>query len=298
MWFLVALIGYFLLAVVLLLDKIVISESRVSPIVYTFYSTIIALPFLFVVPFLGSFSIVHWWIAVASGLFFGLGLWLTFLALEHDEASHIGPFGGALITVFIGVMSFFLLGELLSFGQKAGVATLLFASLLLSYEKMQGRGVHRGFFWVGIAAFCFAISHVSAKFLYDLHPFFLVLFATKGTVGIFGLFCLFSPRVWRGFKRVSKKENSFKRRHPLYLVFLDKFLGTVGVVLIQYAVAIGSVTIVNALSGLQYLFLFFLVVFFTRLFPNVFREYITRREYLVQMAAIVLIVCGSAFLVL
>ena len=299
MWFLVAIIGYFLLAIVLLLDKIIVSESRVRPIVYTFYSTIIALPSLAVVPFLGNLSTEHWGVAILSGFTFGLGLWGTFHALEHDEASHIGPFGGALIAVSIALLSFFVLRETLSYGQVAGVTILVFASLLLSYEKTRGKAFHRGFFWAIIAAVFFAVSHVSAKYLYELYPFALVLFATKGTVGFLGILCFFSSDVRQALRFVStKKKKNLKQRHPFFLVACDKVVGIAGVILIQYAVSVGSVTLVNALAGVQYILLFFLVVFFTRFFPRIFREYITKREYAVQLIAVLLAALGSVFVVL
>lgn len=300
MWFFIALAGYFVLAVVLVLDKIIVSESRVAPVVYTFYSTIIALPALLIVPLFGSLPLSQWGIAALSGIAFGIGLWGTFLALEHDEASHIGPFGGALITVCIAGLSFFFLHETLSGAEQAGVLTLLFASLLLSYEKTRGRQrFHQGFLWAGLAAIFFAISHTSAKYLYDLQPFVLAMFATKGTAGILGICLLISPRVRSALSvRAPRRPKSFKRRHPMWLIGLDKLFGVAGVILVQYAIALGSVTIVNALAGVQYIFLFFLVVVLTRFSPSVFREYITKREYAIQTIAVLLAALGSAFVVL
>ena len=43
MWFLVAFIGYFLLAVVVILDKFILTKSVSKPVVYTFYSTTVTL---------------------------------------------------------------------------------------------------------------------------------------------------------------------------------------------------------------------------------------------------------------
>ncbi len=300
MWFFIALLGYLLLAIVMILDKVIVSESRVSPIVYTFYSTIIVLPILVAAPFLGRLSVVEWGWATFSGIAFGFALFATFLALEQDEASHVGPFSGALITTSIAMLSFLFLNEVLSRGQTIGVLVLVISSLLLSYEKTKnGRVFHVGFLWATLAAFLFAVSHVSAKYLYDLHPFALVLFATKGTAGLVGLVCLFSSRVRKVLQGSSpSRQKGLKRRHPLSLVAIDKILGIVGVVLIQYAIATGSVTLVNALAGLQYIFLFFLVVVCTRFFPSIFQEYITKKEYRIQTIAVVLAAIGSFFVVL
>jgi len=81
------------------------------------------------------------------------------------------------------------------------------------------------------------------------------------------------------------------------LIIVDKILAVVGVVCIQYAIALGSVTVVNALIGVQYVLMFVLIVFFSKFFPKIFSEYFTKEELTVEFIAICLVVLGTAFFV-
>lgn len=100
MWFTLALIGYFFLAAVFVLDKFILTKSVHAPAVYTFYSTIFMLGALIALPFgAGFLQGMDWVWAILSGVAFGLGLWAMFRALGQSEASHMSPFIGATVTL-------------------------------------------------------------------------------------------------------------------------------------------------------------------------------------------------------
>jgi hypothetical protein len=120
------------------------------------------------------------------------------------------------------------------------------------------------------------------------------LVTTKATVGIVGLMLLCFPIIWQKKKTNIKKK---RKTHTLGLVCTDKVLGMVGVLLIQYAIAKGSVTVVNALSGVQYVCMFLFIYFMSTYFPKVFKEYFTKKELLVEIVALILVVCASVLLV-
>ena len=306
MWFTIALVGYFLLAIVFVLDKFILTESISRPIVYTFYSTIFMLAALFAWP-LGVLPllVVDWIWAVVSGVSFGLALWSMYVAVQKSEASHVDPFIGAVITLSTYAAASLFLRESLTELQLTGVAVLSAASLLLSWEKRRGSsGVHSGYLWALLAGGLFAVSHVSAKYLYDLYPFLTGFVWTRAATGLVGLGLLFSPSVRQTFGKKTTRDREkpavLKGRghYRAALVAGDKALGVIAVVLIQYATAAGSVTLVNALGGVQYAFLFGIILTLTKFRPGWFFEYVTRRELALQTAAIFLIIIGSAFFVL
>lgn len=305
-WFIIALIGYFLLAVVFVLDKLILTKSVSKPVVYTFYSTIFMFAALLAWPFGVELlkTSLDWILALISGLGFGFGLWAMFIAVKKGEASHINPFIGAVIAIATYFFSFTLLGESLTDLQLWGILILVIASFLLSFEKSEKHsGLHMGFVWAVAAGLLFAISHVAAKYLYEIYPFVTAFVWTRAATGFVGLVCLLYPSVRRTFKKTKKKSKkkkpkTFAKRHAGAIVVVDKILGVVGVVLIQYAIAIGSVTLVNAMAGLQYALMFVLIFVLTKLAPKVFKEYFTKRELLTETFAIVLIVIGSAMFVL
>lgn len=308
MWLIVATIGYTLLAVVFILDKFIVSKSAVKPVLYTFYSTIFMFGAVLFFPFVGFgwLTGIDWLWALVSGIAFGLGLWTFYLAVKKGETSHISPFNGAMITIFIYLIAFVFLAERLTDIQLAGIAILVFASLLLSFEKSRKyKGFHTGFLWAIISGLFFAVSHVSAKYLYGLYPFWTAFIWTRATTGLVGLFLLSFPSVWRSFKRTlrqaqgkERKPKTYARRHAGLIVVVDKVLGVGAVVLIQYAMAIGSVTLVGAMAGMQYVLMFIFIYLLTKFLPKVFKEYFTRREIAVQLIAILLVALGASLFVL
>lgn len=305
MWFWIAFLGYFLLAVVVLLDKIILTKSVPKPAVYTFFSTIFLLTLFLGIPFTHALLVGgDWYWAFGSGISFGLSLWTMFLAIKHGEASHMGPFIGAFVTIASFGLGALLLGESLSVIQQAGVVVLIIASLLLSREKTRKKsGFHVGFLWAMLSGFLFGLSHVSAKYLYDIYPFFTGLVWTKGTTGLFGLALLLLPSVRQSLrpkKASSKKQQEKqekKRFRSVLLVTADKVLSIVANLMIQYAIAIGSVTMVNAMGGLQYAFLFMMVLVMSKWFKQYFKEYFTKKELRLETIAIILMVIGAALFV-
>lgn len=301
LWFAIALIGYFCFAVVFILDKVIVSQKLSRPVVYTFYSTIFMFVALAALPFLKSpwlDGIDFMW-ATVSGLGFGFGLWTLFCALKHDETTHISPFNGAFVTIFVFIFSNLFLGESLTSLKQGGVIILILAALLLSFEKTRHgtKKFHIGFLWAILSGLFFAISHISAKYLYGIYPFWTAFVWTRATTGLVGLFTLLFPVVYLSFRKKKKTNKVTKTKNTAIIITIDKLLSLVAVIAIQYAIAIGSVTVVNALVGVQYILMFIAVFLLTKFAPKIFHEYFTRKELFIEIMAIILIVIGTALFV-
>lgn len=291
MWFTAALIGYALLAAVFILDKRILTAELKHPVVYTFYSTVfllaVAAAWLFV-PMLAD--PVLWALALISGLAFGAALWLMFIALRKSEASHLDPFIGAVITLATLGGAEQWLNESLDTKQIIGCAILAAASLLLAREETAARrGWHVGYVWGIVSGVLFAISHLSAKAVYNAADFWPAFVATRVTIGVFGLLLLCSPLVWRSFKIKPTKP---AQHHPLKIVVTTKVLSLLANSAIQYAIALGSVSIVNALAGLQYALMFAGILILNAWRPGFFREYVSRRELWLETSALLLVIVG------
>ena len=104
-----------------------------------------------------------------SGIAFGLAMWTQFLAVKKNEASHINPFLGGVVSVATYLLSSYFLLEKLTDFQISGIVILILACFLLSFEKTKTKTTHIGFFWAVISGILYAISHVSAKYLYNIY---------------------------------------------------------------------------------------------------------------------------------
>ncbi len=302
MWIILALIGYTALAVVFILDKLILTESLDKPVVYTFYSTIFMFAALLAWPFGVEMLVgVDWFWALASGLGFGFGMWAMFIAVKAGEASHVNPFIGAIITIVTFGLASTFLGESLTQLQVIGMLVLAGSTLLLAFFNERGfTGFNKSYAWGIAAAVLFAISHTTAKYLYDVYPFLTGFVWTRATTGLVGLFTLFFPSVYATFKTKKKptKKQHLKKVHAVSVVVAAKVLSVVGVVLIQLAIALGSVTLVNALVGAQYALMFVLIFLFTKFAPRIFKETFSRSEIIMQTVAILLVIVGSALFVI
>ena len=292
MWLFLALFGYLLLAVVSVLDKFILSKSVATPAVYTFYSTIFMLAVLLAVPF--GVGVLHgqaWGWAVVSGVSFGFGLHTMFLAVKRGEASHVSPFIGAVTAIATFALSALLFRERLTAVELIGLGTLIVASVILSLEKTRtAHGIHRGYAWAAAAGVLFAVSHVAAKYLYELYPFVTGFVWSRAAIGLVGVFLLFFPSVRRSFAR--RRRSKQASDHRVSIVVANKVLSVVAVVVLQLAIALGSVTIVNALAGLQFVLMFLFIYALTKAAPKILKEYFTRRELIVESFAMLLVTIG------
>jgi len=298
-----AFIGFALLAVVAILDKFILTKSIPKPIVFVFYSSVFVLPILLLLPFGVVFlqTWFDWLIAVISGAAFAFALWAMYTSYIKSEISHAGPLVGAATPFFVLILSLSFLNENLTKLQLVGIFVLIFGSLLISSEKSRKHtGWHTGMLWGVLAGLFYATSNVSAKYIYDIYGFYSGFVWVYGFLGLSGLFLLFSPSVRSIFKKSASKTVKSKQRisKQIILVSINKILGVIALVLIQFAVAIGSVALVSALSGVQFAVLIILVALLSKFAPKLFKEQYGKRELVWELVAVGVIVFGLVLVVI
>ncbi len=280
------------------MDKFILTKSVPKPAVFVFYSTVFAMPLFLFVPFGVAFPAVavDWLIFLISGVFFSIGLWAMYIGFQESEISHVGPLVGAATSFFVIFLSRFFLSEILTTIKIIAIFVLILGSLAISFEKSkEHNGWHKGMLWGVLSGLFFAISHVAAKYAYDKYGFYTGFIWTKSAIGLVGLAMLFLPSIRDSLK--INKNHSADKKGFLPLVLADKVLGIAGVVLIQYAFAIGSVSLVNALAGVQYALLIILIALLSKFYPKLFRENYTGIEIFQEAASVIIIGIGLSIMV-
>lgn len=287
-------------AVVSLTDKFILEKSVPKPIVFVFYSCIFVLPVLLLVPFGVRLpaNLFDWLVAALSGLLFVFGIWVYYIALLKSEVSHMAPFVGAAVAFFTVFLSRGFLAEELSGEQWLAVTVLIVGTLLISFEKSkQHSGLHWGLLWGLLSALLFASSHIAGKYIYGHYDFYSGFIATRGIVGLAAVPLLFSSAVRRALVRPRDGSPEKSTAGQVALVATNKLLAVAGVIFAQFAMSIGSVSIVNALSGLSFVVLLLLVAFFSKFLPEFFKEDYAPIEIVQEILAVILIGAGLALLI-
>ncbi|MFH1789517.1 MAG: EamA family transporter [bacterium] len=300
-----AIIGYILLGIVNIFDKFILTKAIKQPLVFVFYSTALVLPIFLFLPFgvLTLESPLHYFIASFAGIFFGLALWAMYKGFQESEVSHGAPLLGASTPFFVLILSVLFLREQLSGQQLVGIIILVIGSVMISFEKSRRhKGLHAGLLYIVLSGFLYAVSHVASKYIYDIYGFYSGLVWTRGFMALFGICLLFIPMVRREIfckdnsraTKASINELNQKTSRPrqILLVVLSRVLAVVAVVIIQYAIAIGSVTIVNALAGAQFAFIIVTVMLLTKFVPKIFKEKFIVGEFEWEMISVLIIAIG------
>ncbi|HCP08277.1 MAG TPA: hypothetical protein DIT25_00540 [Candidatus Moranbacteria bacterium] len=299
-WIIIAIFAYLLIAVQTMLDKFLISSKKVSHAsVYAFYSGILSFFTLFIfAPFdFHLITIFEFFLAMASGMIFAYGILNLFFAINKSQASQAIPVVGAVTPVATYVFSVLFFGENISQTQFAGVSLLIFGGLFISFDlplKLNKKKFFDGFYHSAICGILLGVSFSAFKYLYD-HDTFANMFIWS-RLGLFaGALSFLLHAGWRkkivsSFRNFKgdKKQNS--RTSALFI--FNKILGGTGSALANYAISLGSVTLVNALASIQYIFLFLMGAALSLKFPEIFAESGKFWDIAQKVAAVGIITAG------
>jgi drug/metabolite transporter (DMT)-like permease len=142
------------------------------------------------------------------------------------------------------------------------------------------------------------LAYFIFKFVYNEQAFFSGFIWTR--IGCFvAVMAYFLIPKWR--KEILKSLREFRKpKRKEYqtggLFVGNKMLGGISSILLNVAIAMGSVTLVNSLVSSQYVFVLALAYFAHRKFPFVFGEKLRFWDWVQKMAAIVLIGVGVVFI--
>ncbi len=297
-WLVITTIAYFLIALEIILDKFLLSSKRVShPASYTFYSGLLSLFALALFPFgAHAMGLERFFLSLLAGILFAYGILSMFFAIQKSEASRVIPVVGAIVPAVTYFLSLFFLKEQLGIWQLAGVALLILGGLLISFEMSSGRGkfFFAGFYPAILSGIFLALSFTLLKNFYERDSFINVFVWTRLGV-LAGALSLFIIPEWRKaiVSSLAHFKNPEKEHKSSGIIFIfNKALGGGGSLLLNFAIFLGSVTIVNALVSMEYIFIFILGIFFSGWASDVFREKVDAKNTIQKISAIIIITAG------
>src|SRR3989338_5801577 len=302
-WLSIALFAYFLNAIAMVIDKTLLKKEIKNPFVYTFYIAglgaaliILAIP----IALIFKLSLVwpgasQFWISMLAGAAFSIGLFLMFIALKREDASRLLPVIGGLTPIFVLILAHFFINESLVSRQILAFILVIIGTFLISLEFKKHDIQFRKILWLALpAALFFGLSYALTKDVYNHQPFISGFVWTR--LGAFALILL--PMLLPKNRRdllYPERDKGMQKAKAKFL--FGQVSGGVSAVLIQYAISITSVSLVQALQGTQYVFVFLAVLISTFYFPKFLAEKMSASIIIQKIIAILIITLGIYFIV-
>ena len=304
LWLWITISFYFILAIVFLGDKYLLTGAVPKPEVYTFYIGLSWILVLFLIPF----HFAHFYvprlnqiiISLLAGASYIYGIFWFNKSLCKFEASRVVPAIGAFSPIFTFLIIYLFSSEKQTFSSSGIVAFLLliFGSVLITSEKQKSINLESLKNSL-LAAILFSISFILTKYVYLGQQSFwngFIWIKFGGVLAAF-LFLIF----YKGVKgEVFKKREAFPKKTFSLFIF-NQSLGAVSNMLQNYAFAIAPlsyIAIIQALQGTQYAFLLIFTVLISLKFPGFIKEEISRKILTQKVIAILFIAVGIAIFAL
>ncbi|MGB0757489.1 MAG: EamA family transporter [Patescibacteria group bacterium] len=295
LWLVLALIGYILNALATLISKWLLIKDIPEPVVFTFYIGVFNLVALVLIPF-GFYvpSALQILIALISGASYAWAMYYLAVALNKDQASQVAPMIGGLQPVFVLAFAWWFLPETLVFKQYIGIALIVFSTIFLALEVNKKRLFTESVKYILLSSVLFGLSYALLKLVYIEQGFVSGFVWTR--IGTFAFVAILAalPGNWKLITKSSKKSKPAAKEWFV----VGQILGAVSFLLVSYAISLGPVTIINALQGIQYAFLFVFIVLVARWHPRMLDEPLTKSVVLQKTLAILVLIIGLALSVL
>ena len=308
LWLMVAVIAYLILAIVNLLDKFLVETVLKNGRAYAFIACSLGLLVFIAAPWFLSWPgwpLLAW--NLINGAIFAVALWFLYEALRRGEASRILVLVGGLTPVFSLFFSVVFFKERFSLSQWAGISALLVGVFMIAFLPVTRSYLTRVFnklrltqefkedgLWLAVfSALAYSLYFLSTKQAYIGQPFVSAFMWNRLGAALFVLLFLFNEDDRRTI--VNTFHKSSPRKNKIMVIFSQAF-GSLGFVMQNYAIFLGSVVLVNALQGVQYAFLLIISAILALMAPRLLKETFSWRILIHKSAAVAAIAIGLYFI--
>lgn len=309
-WIAITISAYLFGALAVLADKFLLGSKRIAcSQTYAFYvglfgiGALIFAPLGFFFPQLrlsvpGGNQIM---LSLISGFFYMVAIAFLYEAIKRAEASRVTPVVFSVVPIATFIISMFLNLEKLNSTQFVGMAFLVFGGLLISFDlplRLGKKKFFAGFYLACCSGLFFAIAYVMFKFVYNEQLFFNGFIWTRFGMFVGALSLLLVPK-WRKaiFGSLSHAKKPKKQHLHTGGIFIgNKIMGGASSIMLNYAISVGSATLVNSMVSLQYVFVLALLAIFSRKYPKIFEEKLLFWDWMQKFGAILIIALGMVLI--
>ena len=286
LWLYIALAAYLINAIVFIIDKYLLSSPIPRPFAYAFWVAILSSIAVLLLPvgviWVSSFYFI---IALISGAAFFGGLIFLYKSVKLTDVSIAATNAGVLSAVFTYLFSFLILKDKFIFSNE--IAFMLLVAGIFFLGKIK-RNIFKYSLTTGLF---FGLSLVLLKWTFNEANFINGIFWTR--MGFAGAGIL-SLMFYGARKEIAASLKNVSKSSKFWFV-TGKIMAGAGFLLLYYSIKLGDVSLVSALLGTQFLFVFILAVILRNKVPGI-AENLSGKILLNKLLGIGFIIVG--FLVL
>lgn len=285
---LIAVLAHALIGVSLVWDKVLLKKRGTKNLFsYVFWLGSLSVFGLALIPFgYKSPPLAIIGIAFIAGILHLIGVFFYYVALKRGEASEALAIVGGFSPVATALIALALLSsqmtgwQLLGFILMSAGGFMMFVSEKHPLKKM--------LIPVALAAGTLGLVNVLEKVVYN-HSNFVsgYVWFTLGT--FVGSVLLLVPPSWR--KQIFRESGGSQPRSRFWY-FVNRIISGVGSLLIYYAISRTHPAIVDAISGVRYIVIFFGALLLTKFRPQWLKEDFRKWQLISKCAATCLVVAG------
>lgn len=307
LWILLVIVAQVMNAVASLMDRyLVVSEKVGRPIVLAFYTSVLSVASLLffalewiplpygdvVIPSLRNVtapSVLVIWYSIIAALTFIAALIALFESFRYAPASDVVPVVSSVNAIATLLLSFYILDTVLTQNFFFGFLFLVLGTFLVAHFRLNKR-----LLWLTtVSGLLFAVHFIVIKILFSETSFDNAFFWSRIAITVFALGMLLLPNcchqtVARGARRA--------KRFGLVVLLVSKVLAGIAGMITLKAIEFGDVSIVQALSGLQFVFLMLFSVLYGHKASTCVGEHCELHERIQKIVSISIIVTGFVIL--
>jgi drug/metabolite transporter (DMT)-like permease len=205
--------------------------------------------------------------------------------LKYDEVSRVVPLYSTT-PLFVAIIAAIFLGEVFHIYKYLGIGLLVIGSLLITYKKK----LHLGpsFWCIILASMGWGFCVVIIKYLLEFADFWTIFSYLRlgGLITAIPVAIVFYKDLKIGLQK--------DYLHILSCVGFSRTFSLCAMITYMASASTGFITLVDALSTMQHLFLLFLTIIISIFYPKILKEEINKRTVCFKLVAVVLLILGAA----
>ena len=304
-WLVIAAIAQLIFAVVAIMDKYVVTSKTVlHPFSYAFYVSILSglvilvflagpipLPFGIEAPNFSNLTAPTFelfYLSLAAGILMFTALVNLYEALSKADASDVVPVVSALGATGTLALEYLFLGGIYTTENIIGMVLLISGTLLVSQIRFN----LEVFVHTLISGIGFSIYYALVKHIFNIVNFDTGFLYTRLGVALAALLVICIPVYRKRIFRKLKNKTISSKKASSYVLGIKAVAGLASIMSLK-AIQLGSVAIVQAMSGLQFLVLIiFSGVFGRKTSKNFGENEISFNVFIHKMVAAIVISAG------